>query len=216
MTSNVGNGNNAVNGNITATIGLVPAYHHGNLRATVLAAAERSLRQHGADQLSLRELAREAGVSHTAPRRHFPDRQALLNALAEAGFARLDGELRVALAAAGDEFGPRLHAMAAAYLRFAIEDAALLELMFTGKHREGADRLVAAADAPFGMMHDLIAQGQAQGVLEPGDPQRVGVVLFATLQGIATLVNGNLVAPELLDGLVETAVDQFVRGSRRR
>jgi AcrR family transcriptional regulator len=194
----------------------VPPYHHGNLRTTLLAAAERSLRQHGADQLSLRELAREAGVSHAAPRRHFPDRQALLDALAEAGFARLDAQLRAALAAAGEEFGPRLHATAAAYLRFATEDAALLDLMFTGKHRDGADRLVAAAAAPFGLMHDLIAQGQAQGVLEPGDPQRVGIVLFATLQGIATLINGRLVVPELLDGIVQTAVDQFMRGSRRR
>ncbi len=196
--------------------GVVPAYHHGNLRETLLAAAERSLRRHGADQLSLRELAREAGVSHAAPRRHFPDRQALLDALAEAGFARLDQELRAALGGVGEEFEPRLHAMAVAYLRFATEDAALLELMFAGKHREGADRLVAAAAAPFGLMHDLIAQGQAQGLLEPGDPQQVGIVFFATLQGIATLVNGNLVVPELLDGIVETAVGQFVRGARRR
>ncbi|MDI5941887.1 helix-turn-helix domain-containing protein [Micromonospora sp. DH15] len=147
----------------------MPAYHHGNLRPTLLAAAERSLRQHGAEQLSLRELARAVGVSHAAPRRHFPDRQALLDALAEAGFARLDAELRAALAAAGDDFGPRLHAMAAAYLRFATEDAALLELMFTSKHRPGADHLVAAAAAPVGLMHDLIVQGQAQGVLEAGD-----------------------------------------------
>lgn len=198
------------------TLTPVSSYHHGNLRTTLLAAAERSVRQRGADQLSLRELAREAGVSHAAPRRHFPDRQALLEALAEAGFGRLDAELRTALAAAGEEFRPRLHAMAAAYLRFATEDAALLELMFTAKHREGADRLVAAAAAPFGLMHDLIAQGQAQGVLEPGDPQRVGIVLFATLQGIATLINGQMVAPELLDGLVQTAVDKFLRGSRPR
>lgn len=192
----------------------MPAYHHGNLHATLLAAAERSLRQHGADQLSLRELAREAGVSHAAPRRHFADRQALLDALAEAGFARLDANLRAALAAEA-EFGPRLHALAAAYLRFATEDAALLELMFAGKHREGAERLVAAASTSFGRLHDLIAQGQAQGVLEPGDPQRAGIVLFATLLGIATLINGRLLVPELLDGIVETAVDQFMRGSRR-
>lgn len=193
----------------------MPAYHHGNLRATLLAAAETSVRRHGVDQLSLRELAREAGVSNAAPRRHFPDRQALLDALAEAGFARLDADLRAAIDAAGADFGPRLHAMAAAYLRFATEDAALLELMFTGKHRVGADRLVAAAAAPFGLMQGLIVQGQAEGVLEPGDPERAGIVLFATLQGIAILINGSLVAPELLDGIVQTAVDQFMRGSRR-
>ncbi|MGW0436841.1 TetR/AcrR family transcriptional regulator [Micromonospora sp. NPDC003197] len=192
----------------------MPAYHHGNLRATLLNAAERSLRQHGVDQLSLRELAREAGVSHAAPRRHFPDRQALLDALVEAGFARLDTELRAAIVVAGEDFGARLHAVAAAYLRFATEDAALLELMFAGKHREGADRLVAAAAVPFGLMSDVIAQGQAEGVLAPGDPGRVGVVLLATLHGIATLVNGGLVVPTLLDGIVETAVDQFIRGSK--
>lgn len=194
----------------------MPGYHHGNLRAALLTAAERSLREKGADQLSLRELAREAGVSHAAPRRHFPDRQALLDALAEAGFARLDTELRSALAAAGEEFGRRLHAVAAAYLRFATEDAALMELMFTGKHREGADQLGAAAAAPFGLMDDLIVQGQAQSMLEPGDSQHVGIVLFATLTGIATLINGNLVAPQLLDGIVETAVDQFIRGSQHQ
>ena len=190
-------------------------YHHGNLRTTLLAAAERSLRERGADQLSLRELAREAGVSHAAPRRHFPDRQALLDALAEAGFARLDEQLRAAHGAAGEGFAPRLHAVAAAYLRFATEDAALLELMFARKHRDGAERLVAAAAAPFGLMHELIAQGQADGILEPGDPARAGVVLFATLQGLAALMNGGLVAEELLVGAVETAVDQFIRGSRR-
>ncbi|MBO4161576.1 TetR/AcrR family transcriptional regulator [Micromonospora sp. MMS20-R2-23] len=195
---------------------VVPAYHHGNLRSTLLAAAERSLRQHGAGQLSLRELAREVGVSHAAPRRHFADRQALLDALAEAGFARLHAELHAALVAAGDDFAPRLHAVAAAYLRFATEDAALLELMFAAKHREGADHLVAAAAGPFGLMGELISQGQAQGVLEPGSPELAGTVLFATLQGIATLVNGNMIAPPLLDGITRTAVDQFLRGSRPR
>ncbi|MEW2235322.1 helix-turn-helix domain-containing protein, partial [Streptomyces sp. NPDC024062] len=63
-------------------------YHHGNLRTDLLDAAERSLRAHGAEQLSLRDLARDVGVSHAAPRRHFADRRALLDALAESGFTR--------------------------------------------------------------------------------------------------------------------------------
>ncbi|KJE21719.1 hypothetical protein FF36_03923 [Frankia torreyi] len=58
--------------------------------------------------------ASRGGPSHSTPRRHFPDRQALLDALAEAGFARLDDELCAASAAAGQEFRPRLHAIAAA------------------------------------------------------------------------------------------------------
>src|ERR1700729_2560625 len=101
-------------------------YHHGNPRTALPAQAGRHVREHGAQALSLRELAREVGVSHGAPRRHFPDRQALLDALAEDGFARLGRELREAVAGAGEEFEPRLRAIAAAYIRFATEDAALL------------------------------------------------------------------------------------------
>src|SRR5690348_14709991 len=106
------------------------AYHHGNLRTALLEAAEKTLRERGVQALSLRELAREAGVSHGAPRRHFADRQALLDALAGAGFERLGAELRAAAAGAGEDFESRLRAIAAAYVRFATEDAALLELMF--------------------------------------------------------------------------------------
>src|SRR6201992_4354102 len=76
-------------------------YHHGNLRTELLAAAARPVRERGLGALSLRELAREAEVSHAAPRRHFADRQALLDALAEAGFERLADEVSAAGEAAG-------------------------------------------------------------------------------------------------------------------
>ncbi|WP_252437101.1 WHG domain-containing protein [Pseudonocardia humida] len=118
------------------------------------------------------------------------------------------------MAGAGDDFAPRLRATVAAYIRFATEDAALLEVMFTGKHRPGAERLVAAAVPAFTLMQDLVAEGQAAGELVAGDPERVGTVLFATMQGIATFINSDMVAPDLLDDLVETAVAQFARGPR--
>src|SRR3954469_19753524 len=118
---------------VTAT---VRPYHHGNLRAALLEAAERALARGG--ELSLRELAREVGVSHAAPRRHFAGKQALLDALAEDGFERLGNDLRGAMADA-DGFDARLRAFVRAYVRFATEHAALLELMFAGKHRPGAD-----------------------------------------------------------------------------
>lgn len=189
-------------------------YHHGNLRAALLEAAERGLREHGADQLALRDLARELGVSHGAPRRHFPSRQALLDALAESGFGRLDTTLRTALAGVGEDFPARLLAMMTAYARFATENAALVELMYTSKHRPDATRIVKAAEAPLKLMEDLIVQGQTQGALQDGDPERIGIVLFATLQGIVSIINGRFVEPERLDEIVETAAEQFLRGAR--
>jgi AcrR family transcriptional regulator len=189
-------------------------YHHGRLRSALLAAAERTLREHGADQLSLREMAREVGVSHAAPRRHFPDRQALLDALAVMGFERLHTQLRAALADAGEDFASCLKATVVAYIRFATDDAALLELMFTSKHRPGADHVIEAAVPAFTLMYELIAHGQESGELAAGDPERTGIVLFATMQGIATLINGDMVKPELLTDLVDTAVEQFMTGAR--
>jgi AcrR family transcriptional regulator len=189
-------------------------YHHGNLRAALLAQAEQTLRQHGLDGLSLRELARQIGVSHAAPRRHFADRQALLDALAESGFARLGAELRGAAERAGEDYEARLRATNLAYVRFAVNDAALLELMFAGKHREQAGALHEAADRAFLVILQLIEEGQAGDALEPGDPERIGLLLFATMQGIAALVTAGMVAPEQVDSLVADAIGRFLHGPR--
>ncbi len=187
-------------------------YHHGNLREALLEQAERTVRERGVEELSLRELARDVGVSHGAPRRHFPDRRALLDALAESGFGRLGAELRTAVDGAGDNFEARLQATAAAYVRFATDDAALLELMFAAKHHKQA--LNDAAERAFSVILELIEQGHAAGVIEHGDPERIGLVLFATIQGIAALVTSGVVDVELLDGLLADAVGRFLRGSR--
>ena len=140
--------------------------------------------------------------------------ETLLDALAEAGFARLGAELRVAVDGAGEDFEPRLRATAAAYVRFATRDAALLELMFAGKHRAQSGALYEAADRAFSVMLELIEQGQADGVLESGEVERVGRVLFATIQGIAALVTAQIVDPDQIDDLIADAIGYFVRGSR--
>lgn len=190
-------------------------YHHGNLRTELLDAAERSLREHGIDQLSLRDLAREIGVSHTAPRRHFADRRALLDALAESGFVRLGARLRAAVEQIGDEgcLHTRLHAFASAYARFATENAALTRLMNSSKHRPGARAVAVAAAAAFGQVSDLIEQGQERGELKEGDPEDIGLIIYAAVQGITSMVNDGIIDPERLDGLVDTAVTQFLRGA---
>jgi AcrR family transcriptional regulator len=189
-------------------------YHHGNLRVALLAEAERTVRERGVQDLSLRELARAVGVSHGAPRRHFSDRQALLDALAEAGFERLGSELRRAVDGVGEDFEDRLRATASAYVRFATRDAALLELMFANKNQQQSGPLHDAAERAFSVMLEVIEQGQADGVLEQGDVERVGLVLFATIQGIAALVTGGIVGAEQVDGLVADSIARFLRGSR--
>lgn len=192
------------------------SYHHGNLRSELLAAAERTLAEGGVQALSLRELARELGVSHAAPRRHFADKQALLDALAETGFERLGSELDEAVTGGGD-FRTRLAALAQAYVRFATRDAALLELMFAGKYRPGAaDSLRAAADRAFAAPFALIADGQAAGEVVAGDVERVATVVGATFQGLAVMTNQGLLGDAPPEAVVEETVERLVLGLRPR
>ena len=192
-------------------------YHHGNLRAALLARAEQTLSHAGVDELSLRELARQVGVSHAAPRRHFADKRALLDALAEDGFERLGRDLREAMESAGERFEDRLLAFAHAYVAFATRHAALLELMFAGKHRPGAaDSLRVAADRAFEAPLALIGEGQAAGEVVPGEPERVAIVAWAALQGLASMVNSGMLDGGALDEVVAEAVHRLVLGLRPR
>jgi len=127
-------------------------FHHGNLRAVLLDEAVVALRESGVEGLSLRELARRAGVSHGAPRSHFVDRRALLDALAVLGFERLHDRVQRAITGS-DGLRDRFRRVAHAYVDFAVDDAALMELMFEGKAVGAAAADVqAAAGALFALL----------------------------------------------------------------
>jgi len=123
-------------------------YHHGDLRAALLKAAGRILEKQGPHAISLRDLARGADVSHNAPYRHFADRQALLAALADEGFALLAEELE----------GKAWREQAVAYVRFALANRERFRLMFTRPVPEALRRFVegdAAAQATWALVHGL-------------------------------------------------------------
>src|SRR5215470_12173430 len=105
----------------------VSPYHHGALRDALLQAAEKVLERDGLPGLTLRAVAREAGVSHAAPSHHFGDLTGLLSDLAAVGFQRFS---RALLAGAGGEASPRLDAMGRAYVTFAQAHPGLFTLMF--------------------------------------------------------------------------------------
>jgi AcrR family transcriptional regulator len=191
-------------------------YHHGNLREELLDRAEQLVRERGVADLSLRELAREAGVSHAAPRRHFEDRQALLDALALRGFERLGAELAAAMRGGRGGFDRRVLRVATTYVRFATRDAALLELMFAGKRMEVDGPLHDAAETAFASILGLIAEGQAGGELSGDDPLRTGTVLFAALQGVASLSTGGMLADASLEDVVRDTVGSLLDGLRPR
>ncbi|WP_369371951.1 TetR/AcrR family transcriptional regulator [Promicromonospora sp. Populi] len=186
-------------------------YHRQNLRGTLLELAEQTVRTAGVEALSLRQLARDAGVSHAAPARHFRDRRALLDALALAGFERLDASIDAAAAGEGP-FTVRFRGAAHAYVGFAVENTELLGLMFTIKHEEGASaELVETARRAIDTTVALLARGQAEGEVAPGDPERLAQVVFATVQGVAMLVTGGLLDGTTATELTDSAVDVLLR-----
>ncbi|WP_327369080.1 TetR/AcrR family transcriptional regulator [Streptomyces sp. NBC_01217] len=186
------------------------AYHHGNLRAELLARAETVLAEGGVEALSLRSLARDLGVSHAAPARHFPDRQALLDALAVEGFGRLGAEVAKA-ASSGESFEDRLTEAALVYVRFATQHSVLLDVMYARKHREPTAELRAASDACAAILLGLFTGREAA----VDDPERFSVILLATLHGIAALAASRSLPPAHdPDDLVVDTVRRLLRGSR--
>ncbi|MEU9349209.1 TetR/AcrR family transcriptional regulator [Streptomyces sp. NPDC048278] len=184
-------------------------YHHGHLRTTLLAEAECILREDGAEKLSLRELARRAGVSHAAPRHHFPDRQSLLDALAETGFLRLGDEVCGAIGDAAPDFEAQLRATATAYVRFAVRESALLDLMFARKSGGKQTGLTESFIRLSTTVGDLIRKGQQAGRLPPADPERLRLLLVATLQGIAALIISGRAPANQTDALIADAITLF-------
>ncbi|MER8184963.1 TetR/AcrR family transcriptional regulator [Kitasatospora sp. NPDC094015] len=191
-------------------------YHHGSLRTALLDAAEEAVLAGGAHSLSLRELARAVGVSHAAPRRHFADRAALLDALGRRGFDLLAHRLDEAIRAAPEEFGARLRAITHAYVDFADERMPLLELMYARKHREGADDTLTAARAAYAVPFAVVESACRSGELAQQDTEAAGRLVFATVHGLAVLLNSGMIARADLDGTVDAVVDGLLAGVAAR
>ena len=153
-------------------------YHHGDLKAAILAEAAVLVAERGADGLSLRELARAAGVSHAAPAHHFADRRGLFTALATEGFRKLAD----ALAGARPDF---LDA-ALAYVRFAIDHPGHYAVMFDKSLYDAADPDLVAAETAAGAELsagvDTLDDARAK-----ADPQAAALAAWSLVHGFSLL-----------------------------
>ncbi|MBM7831769.1 AcrR family transcriptional regulator [Agromyces cerinus] len=171
-------------------------YHHGNLRQALLERAWATIDSDGLDALSLRRLARDVGVSHGASARHFADRTALLDAISVEGFARMNDALTAAVASE-TQFAGQLRAAGLAYIGFAVEHPAILDLMYKAKHHPDASpELVRLSRASMAVVIEFVGEAQARGEVRPGDVERQSLVVFAAVHGVASLATD-----DLLDGV---------------
>jgi AcrR family transcriptional regulator len=163
-------------------------YHHGDLRHTLVVGAMRLLQSKSAAELSLRAVARLAGVSPNAPYRHFASKDALLAAVAEEGFR----QLAAATAAASGPPRKRLSQMGVAYVRFATDNPRLYGLMFGPvlKEWDRFEGLVAAADASFAVVVEAVGKVIGGG---PKAAAREAILAWSAVHGYAMLaIDGHL------------------------
>lgn len=187
-------------------------YHHGDLRNALIEAGVAMLAQEGLQGLSMRKLAKQAGVSHNAPYMHFADKEALLAAIAEEGFGILANEVGSATTAAGADWHGQLRAASWAYVRFALQHPSHFQVMFRGYDPDVYPTLSAASLGALGLLRQVIETGQESGLVVARDSQELAALTWSLLHGVATIlaahkmpadVMGSRSAEELLGGYLD-------------
>ena len=183
-------------------------YHHGDLRAALLAAAEAELAEVGVEGFSLRKVARRAGVSHAAPAHHFGDVGGLLTALATEGYRRFLAKQGRHEAVAAPDAAAQLVAAGQGYVAFAMERPALFRLLF-GSSRPDYDApdLQAAAGAAYGHLVDQVTAAGGQTLTDVA-------AVWAIAHGLADLMAAGRLKP--LAALDENARAEVVAQVMRR
>jgi AcrR family transcriptional regulator len=190
-------------------------YHHGNLRQALIQSGLALIAEQGARALTLRELGKRAGVSRMAAYRHFRDRAALLDAIREAGFELFADALEQARLAAGGNFTSAMQALAVAYVRFARENPAYFEVMFSPSEASAASHHSEAGEKAFETLHRTIREGQANGDVRAGDSLLLASAAWAIVHGISTLGLEQLVSKDIPpEKFVEACSGVIVSGLR--
>lgn len=133
-------------------------YHHGDLHGALLKAAKRVAEREGINGLTLRAVAREAGVSHAAPAHHFGDVSGLLSELAAIGFSRFSDALDAGARAAGSSPDAQAEGRANAYVAFAQENPCMFQLMFRAERLDhGRPALHEAREKAFAKLAAIVS-----------------------------------------------------------
>lgn len=186
-------------------------YHHGDLRAALLAAAEAELTEKGVEGFSLRAVAKRAGVSHAAPAHHFGDTGGLLTALAVEGFTRFQDTLDAREVGAHDARDRAVRA-GLGYLEFALARPALFRLIFSSARPDFASPdLIAAANRAYQHLVGLVTT--------LGGGETDVIALWATSHGIADLSAGHKMrtlqgkSPEAREAMIRAVLLRCLPGA---
>ncbi len=170
------------------------SYHHGNLRETLIEVAMKLLAERGVAALSLREVAKAAGVSHGAPYRHFKDKQALLEAIAAEGFRHIRDACRQAVAHYPGDPRRQLEDAGTEYLLYVSRHREVSHLMFSGFLALDAsgEGLRQVADESFQALVEIIENGKTAGLYGDRDTMDLTLASLSAVHGLSLLIGGGL------------------------
>ncbi len=174
-------------------------YHHGDLKNALIQAGIEILSKEGMQALSLRNVAKKAGVSHAAPYAHFTDKQALVAAIATEGYKKLYQRLVTAQNSGSDPLA-RLVAVAQAYLQFAMDEPDHFGITFAGvvEAEQNYPDYVEQSKRCFALVVASVAECQTEGLLVKGETELIAVSLWACIHGFVQLWLGNQIPSVLM------------------
>jgi AcrR family transcriptional regulator len=192
-------------------------YHHGDLKKALLAEALEQISANGAQALSLREVARATGVSHTSAYRHFPNKESVLATIAEEGFRKLTDMMRMASQSHPDDPLAGLLATGVAYVEFAVASPEHIQVMFGGlivSRLEYPGLLEASLEA-FNVLESLVCSGQDLGLIRSGEARIITLAAWAQVHGLALLIASGELGPAPALSLDHHALAAAIVGLQR-
>lgn len=191
-------------------------YHHGNLRAALIEAALSLIDEKGAKALTVRQVARRAGVSHTAPYRHFKDKADLLAAVAVQGFDMMVADMHRRMDRYQTDSRDRLKACGISYITFAIDHPAHFRVMFgPGTSECEYFSFVASATSAFQTLLDSIEACQQEGWIRSGNSDELALAAWSMVHGFAMLyIENRILAGRDAAPMMESVLDRLFEGLR--
>lgn len=189
------------------------SYHHGNLKVALVQAALKVIESEGIEALSLREIASLVGTSHTAPYRHFQDKNELLAAVAEEGFRALNRQMKDVI----QKNNPLkdFQKLGITYVLFATENSASFRAMYA---RELEDKsrypsLLQASQETFHFMELTIQRCQQEGLMGEFRAEEIALSAWSIVHGLSNLINnGQLLKPFSVKKLAQLVTQVLARG----
>ena len=176
-------------------------YHHGDLKNALLKAGIEILAKEGTGGLSLRKVARKAGVSHAAPYAHYADKQALIAAISTEGYRRLYERIQAAVSLHSGDPLKVLVETSWAYVQFALDEPDHFRITLSGVVEKEKDypAFVEISNRNFDSVVGIVRQCQEAGILEAGPADLVAVSIWSLVHGFASLLLESQISHTMLD-----------------